>query len=151
MAQVEAARVIQSQHPDRSAPNRCGSFNPRFVQAKVAGPPVQARMEQSRDLVGEGVDTGKVGPLLQIAAMAGQCQVSRFIRATMLFGDDVFDVVRKVAVLLSQQAVLATILSPHPDQISRLEIGHWFAFAVSLRCALSLRMAIKSAALIRAS
>ena len=108
-------------------------------------------MEQRRALVGEGVDTGKVWPLLQIAAMAGQCQVGRFIRTTMLFGDDVFDVVRKVAVLLSQQTVLATILSPYPDQISRLGIDHWFAFAVSLRCALSLRMAIKSATLIRAS
>ena len=83
--------------------------------------------------------------------MAGQCQVGRFVRAAMLFGDDVFDVVREGAVLLSQQAVLAAILSTLPDQIPRLKIGHWLAFAERLRCAFSLRMAIKSAALIRAS
>ena len=136
MAQVEAARVIQSQHPHRGAPSRCSSFNPRLVQAKVVTPLVQAWVEQTRDLIGDGIDTGKVWPLLQVAAMAGQCQVGRFVRAAMLFGDDVFDVVREGAVLLSQQAVLAAILSTLPAMAPFLQ--NWSLVSVCGEAALRL-------------
>jgi hypothetical protein len=54
-------------------------------------------------------------------------------------------------VVLAQLAILTPISGPPPHEIARLRGGHGPSFDVSLRCAFSLRIAMKSAALISAS
>jgi hypothetical protein len=60
------------------------------------------------------------------------------------------DMVSELAPLFGEEAVLAAILRALTDQMPCLGANHE-RFEVSLRSALSLRMAIKSAALMSAS
>jgi hypothetical protein len=83
--------------------------------------------------------------------MAGKCQVGKLFGATMLFGNDVLNVVREITVLLLEQTVFAAIPGSLTDQVPQFGVGHGWVFEVSLRWALSFRIAMKSAALIRAS
>jgi len=53
---------------------------------------------------------------VQIAARAGQSKLFGIVAAPMLPGDDVFDLMRHRAMLLSKPAVLATITGPVPYQ-----------------------------------
>ena len=54
--------------------------------------------------------------------MACQRQVARIVRPTMLFGDDVFDVMGEITVFLAEQAVLTTTGCPPPHEVSRRSI-----------------------------
>lgn len=121
------------------------------MYAKMITPLVPARVEKHYKLIGQGINPREVRPFSQVATMAGQRKIAKFCGATMLFGNDVFDVVGKMAVLLLEQAILAPIPRPLADQIPHLGVCHGWEFGVSLRWALSLRIAMKSAALIRAS
>lgn len=69
----------------------------------------------------------------------------------MLLGNDVFDVVTEVTVLLPGKTVFATVACSPADQIPDSGVGHCWVLEVSLRSALSLRIAMKSAALMSAS
>jgi hypothetical protein len=51
--------------------------------------------------------------------MASQRQVARIVRAAMLFGDDVLNVMGEITVLLAEQALLATAGCPPPHEVSR--------------------------------
>jgi hypothetical protein len=69
----------------------------------------------------------------------------------VLLGQNVFDVVCEMTVFLPEQAVFTAIPGPPADQIPYLGVRHGWAFEASLPCALSLRIAMKSAALMSAS
>jgi hypothetical protein len=61
----------------------------------VLFPTIPSWMEEGGDLSGVGINAGQVRALVEIARWAGEREVRRVIRATVLSGDDVFDVKAK--------------------------------------------------------
>ena len=53
---------------------------------------------------------------MQIAAMASECEILYIVAAAVLTGDNVFDLMRHRAMLLTEPAVLATISCPVADK-----------------------------------
>ena len=53
---------------------------------------------------------------MQVAAMARQRQIIGAVRTAVLFGDDMFDVMLQLAELLTQAAVLATLVGTATDE-----------------------------------
>jgi len=92
--------------------------------------PVSPGVKQNLYLACYRVDSTEVRAFVQIAAMASKRGIFDIVAAAVPTGDNVFDLMRHRAMLLAKLAVLATIP------------GRW---------ALSRRIEIKSAALIRAS
>jgi len=64
-------------------------------------PYITSWVKEWNDLLGKGIDSGEIRPLVEIAAMAGQSQIVRVVRSAMLFSNYMFDVVGEVAVLLT--------------------------------------------------
>jgi len=60
----------------------------------------------------------QVGTLSEITAVARRCQIVVAVGSAVLLGDNVLDMVCQVAVLLREQAILATILRPAPDEVA---------------------------------
>jgi hypothetical protein len=87
-------------------------------------PHVAPRVEERDKRAAGRVDAGEVGPLVGIAAVAGQGEVCRVIGPAVLLGDDVFDVVRQAGRFLAEQAVFATVPSTLADNLSRRGIHH---------------------------
>jgi hypothetical protein len=56
---------------------------------------------------------------MKIASMAREGEVLRVIGTAMLLCDDVLNVLREVAVLLTEQAILAAIPRPSSDEVAR--------------------------------
>jgi hypothetical protein len=79
-------------------------------------------MEQRRDFSANGVDTRQVRALPEITAMASQRQVLGFVGAAVLLRDNMLDVVRQLAVLLSKLAILTTIIRATPYEVARGDI-----------------------------
>ncbi len=83
-------------------------------------PPVPPRMKQFGYLIGLGLDAGQVRSFMEIAIDAGQGKIVGVIRATVLLGDDVFDVQdSQWRVVLMQVAILAAITCTLPDELLR--------------------------------
>src|SRR5262245_49499317 len=74
-------------------------------------PPTLSRMKQARELMRLGVDSSQVWTFMKVAAVACERQIFHVIGSAVLFGDDVLDVMRQFAVLLSQMAVFAAFVS----------------------------------------
>ena len=51
--------------------------------------------------------------------MASQSEILNVVQSAMLPGDDVLNVVRKIAVILRKQPLLATIARAPPDKVPR--------------------------------
>ncbi|MGA2117370.1 MAG: hypothetical protein ABSH56_21735 [Bryobacteraceae bacterium] len=51
--------------------------------------------------------------------MASQGEVPDLIEAAVLFGQNMLDVVRQVAIFLLKQAIFATVVGAPPDEVSR--------------------------------
>jgi hypothetical protein len=79
-------------------------------------------MEERHELSADGVDTCQIRTLPEITAMASQCQVLAFVRAVVLLRDNVLDVVRQLAAILSELAILATIGRTAADEVARGDI-----------------------------
>jgi hypothetical protein len=86
---------------------------------KVLGPPVAPGVEEGHKLTTDGVHAREVRALAKIAAVAGQRKVINVIASAVLLGDDMLDVVRQLAVLLAQQAILATMIRSSSDKVPR--------------------------------
>ena len=67
-------------------------------------------------MTGGRIDRGKVGALVQIAAVTCQGEILRRIVAQMLRGDNVFDVKCQVVRFLWEAAVFAAVTSSTADQ-----------------------------------
>ena len=63
-------------------------------------PAVAPRVEEGNKLTARGIHSCEVGPLAEVAAVAGQCKIADIIASAVLFGDDVLNVVRQLAVIL---------------------------------------------------
>lgn len=86
-------------------------------EIEVLGPAVTPRMKQRRRPPGLRVDPGQVRTLAQVAAVAGQCEVVRTVRATVLPGHNVLHMMDQLAMFLMQPAILATLASASPDEV----------------------------------
>jgi hypothetical protein len=82
-------------------------------------PLVKARMVERNDLTGFGIQAGQIRTFMKIASMARESEVPWIIGTAMLFRDYVLNVVREIAMLLAEQAILASIPRPSSDEVSR--------------------------------
>jgi hypothetical protein len=73
-------------------------------------------MKQNLYLARHRVDSTQVWAFVQIAAMASERKIFNIIAAAVLTGDNVFDLMRRRAMLLAELAVLATISGPLADK-----------------------------------
>ena len=83
---------------------------------KVLVPQIQARVKKTGDRAGARVDAGEIRPFVAVAAKAGQREIFRTARTTMLPGDDVIELKAKFRQPLREMAVFATEARPPPDQ-----------------------------------
>ncbi len=133
LTQIQPAGVVHGKHVYSSASGRRCSLDLHADNAKVIRPPIPARVKKCRNYPGEWIDAGEVRSLSEVAPMAGKGQIRKFVRAPVLLGNDVLDVVRKRRVLLPEQAVFAPIPGSPADHVPRFRVGHGRAFEVSLR------------------
>jgi hypothetical protein len=118
-AQVQPPCIIQREQSHGRAARWRDSFDVWSLEAKMVVPVVTSGMKQLDYLFGVGINARDVGSLVKITAMARKCEVANFVRAAMLFGDNVFDVVCQFGVLLWQPAILTTIICPLSDKVAR--------------------------------
>jgi hypothetical protein len=85
----------------------------------MLSPAVAPGVEEGYKLTADGIHAREVRALAEVAAVAGQREIVNVIAPAVLFGDDMLDVVRQLAVLLTQQAILATVVSPAADKVPR--------------------------------
>ena len=85
----------------------------------MISPTVVPRVEEGHKLTADGIHSREVGALAKVAAMAGQREIINVIAPAVLFGDDMFNVVRELAVILGQQAIFAAVIRPAPDKVPR--------------------------------
>ena len=93
-------------------------------------------VEQGGEFFCFGIDAGKVWPFVEVATEAGISEIVEAVSATMLLGDDVFDLKRcgdmgtgKTAVFASVSRALAYLFLGgfvHP-WVSRISTGATFA------------------------
>jgi hypothetical protein len=76
-------------------------------------------VEEGQKLAADRIHAREVRAFAEIAAVAGQREIVNVVAPAMLFGDDMLDVVRQVAVFLAEQAVLTTVARSSPDRVSR--------------------------------
>jgi hypothetical protein len=113
--QIQAAGVVHGEHLNRCASGGRYSFDPHTAYLKVVIPLIPTRVEEWNYLIRRRIDAGKIRPFPQVAAVASQSQVFRFVGPSVLPRGDVLNVVGKMAVVLSKQAVLAAISGPLAD------------------------------------
>jgi hypothetical protein len=91
-------------------------MNMRAPVHKVTSPLVAPGVKQNLYIACHRVDSAQVWALVQIAAMASEREIPDIIAAAVLTGDNVFNLVRHRAMLLTKLAVLVTISCPVADE-----------------------------------
>jgi hypothetical protein len=76
-------------------------------------------VEEGHNFTIDWIHAREVRAFAKIAAVAGQREVVNVIAPPVLLGDDMLDVVRQLAVLLAQQAILTTVICSSPDKVPR--------------------------------
>ena len=74
-----------------NAPYRRQADELRTLKREVVVPYITPRMKEGRDLVRLGINTCKVGPLVQVAMVTGEGEVLRVIGAPVLLRNDVLN------------------------------------------------------------
>jgi hypothetical protein len=83
----------------------------------MLSPAVAPGVEEGYKLTADGIHAREVRALAEVAAVAGQREIVNVIAPAVLFGDYMLNVVSQLAVLLAQQAILATVIRPAPDKV----------------------------------
>jgi hypothetical protein len=118
-------RRIHRQDADRRAPDRGQSDGNDAIVSQVFLPPVAARMEESHDLIRHRINSGQVRPFVEVAMMTRKREVRRIVGATVLPGDNVFDVKRhEREVRLSEPAILAALSCSLADELANRGVRH---------------------------
>jgi hypothetical protein len=117
--QFQAAGVIHGEHLHGGATGGRNPLDTNAEKQKMLSPAVAPGVEEGHKLTTDGIHAREVGALAKVAAVAGQREIFNVIAPAVLFGDDMLNVVRQLAVLLAQQAILATVIRPAPDKVSR--------------------------------
>jgi len=117
--QFQAAGVIHGEHVHGGATGGRNPLDTHAVKQKMLSPAVAPGVEEGHKLTADGIHTREVRALAKVAAMAGQREIINVIAPAVLFGGYMLNVVRQLAVLLTQQAILATVIRPAPDKVPR--------------------------------
>lgn len=94
----------------------------RSTPSEVLDPPIAAWMKKRYHLTRERVDSGQVGSFAQIAPVAGQREILIAAVPTMLHRDDVFDVMSKSAMFLTEMAIFAAVIRAYTHNLPRRRI-----------------------------
>ncbi len=134
---------VHVEHPDRcsSCPRQPNDLD--AAPEEVVGPPLSARIEQFRNLVGFWIDSSEIAALVKVAVDTCQGKILVFVRSAMLSGNDVLDLQSSYWRLLFRKlTVLATKLRTLTDLLARTLIHHFPASDASIRraCACSTAM-----------
>lgn len=87
-------------------------------------PPIATRVKQQSDVSRQRIDPGQIRAFVQIAALAGDCQILSIFGATVLSWDDMFDVVSERGVSLRKQAILAAMSAALANDIPQFGTDH---------------------------
>jgi hypothetical protein len=117
--QLQPPGIVHLEQVFGCPPHRRTAFNAYAPNQKVLHPQVTSRVKQWRHLAHHRVNTGEIGAFLKVAPMAGQRQIVDVIAPAMLFGDNMLNVVRQLAVHPMQQTILAAAFCATPDQVPR--------------------------------
>ncbi len=83
---------VHREHPHSRPATGRPSVDDVSSNSKMFGPGVFPRVEQCGELTSLGVEARYVRPLVKVAMVAGESEVTRVIRTVMPFCHDVFDV-----------------------------------------------------------
>lgn len=89
---AQALAGVHLQQPDRCASRGGLTYNAGTLAEEMILPAVLAGMEQARHRTGVGINTSEVGTLLEITLRTGEGEIGVIIGATVLTGDDMFEV-----------------------------------------------------------
>jgi len=117
--QFQAASVVHGEHFHGGATGGRNPLDTHAVKQKMLSPAVAPGVEEGHKLTADGIHAREVWALAKVAAVAGQREIVNVIAPAVLFGDDMLNVVRQLALLLAQQAILATVIRPAPDKVPR--------------------------------
>ena len=81
-------------------------------------PAIPPWVKKRRHVLCQRIDPRQIGSLVEIAAMTCQGEILCIIGAAVLFGHNVLDVMDQLAMVLMQPAILATLASPQPYEVS---------------------------------
>ena len=114
------SRAFKAKTATVARPQRVRPNDNRACEAEMTRPALTARMEKAHHLSGFGIDAGEVWALVLIVVVASQGKVVRVVGATVLLGNHVFHVqaIERLIVLMDQ-AILATLVCPAPNQFAR--------------------------------
>ena len=127
---------VDLQQPTRRATHGRKSDDLGGVPAEVFFPSVAARMEQSGQFAGIGIEAGKVRTFVEVTENAGPGQIFVAVRPAMFPGDDVFDMeIFGFKRRIRQPAVFATTARALSDPLS-LSGSHCWPEALRNRRAL---------------
>jgi broad specificity polyphosphatase/5'/3'-nucleotidase SurE len=87
------------------------------LKQEVLRPLVTSGVKEGHNLAADWIHAGEIRALLEIAAMAGKRKIVHVVTPAVLPGNDMLDVVCELAMLLAQQAVLATVVRSPPNEV----------------------------------
>jgi hypothetical protein len=99
--------------------DRRQSLNPHTAEHEVLAPLVAPGMKEGHHLTTHRIDTCQIRAFAEIAAVTSEGEVVNIIRSTMLLRYDMLDVVRQLAILLTEQAILTAVVRSTPDKVPR--------------------------------
>ena len=118
LANPAPIRSVHLQQANRSSAYRSASDNDDSVALKVLIPLVLPRMKQPDECAAFRVKPAQVRPLVGIAVVTGQSEVSIVVTFATLTSDDMFDVISEERLgLLRHAAVFAATTGPVANKL----------------------------------
>ena len=96
----------------------------RPTESEVFLPSVMSRMEQILDVAGQRIYPTQVGALMQVAAMACECEILDVVCAAVLPGNQVLNMVHEFAIVLMRPTILTPLSRPLSDEPPRSGVDH---------------------------
>ena len=110
---------VQFEQSFRCASHCCQGADLATINPEMVVPTIGARVEKTYEAATQRVQGGDVGTLETIAVEAGQSEVLRRGRSTVLFRDNVVRFVREERVFFGKQAILATVLCTSANTLAQ--------------------------------
>jgi len=115
---LQSFRAVHGKHPDGSPADRCEANHLCADQGEVLRPGLLARMKEWYEHLRVRINPAQIGSLRAIAPGACEGAIVGFIAATVLPGDDVFNVKRDERdTFFGKSAILAPVHCLLADQI----------------------------------